>query len=99
MWIRSNDNNNNDNYKNLKIIMKLWLNICKKFNINLQCREYSNARSVGVKTDTTSVKNSRHMLKLSLYNKHLYPPTVIAANGELSDYVDNMVYISYFTIR
>ncbi|AET73687.1 hypothetical protein PGBG_00376 [Phaeocystis globosa virus 14T] len=93
----SNDNNNNDNYKNLKIIMKLWLNLCKKFNINLQCCEYSNVRSVGVKSDTTSVKNSRYMLKLNLYNKHLYPPTVVAANGELSDYYDNMVYIYQFS--
>jgi len=96
LWIRSDDNNNNDNYKNLKIIMKLWLNLCKKFNINLQCREYSNVRSVGLKSDSTYVKNSRHMLKLNLYNKHLYPPTVVAANGELLDYFDNMVYISQF---
>ena len=97
LWIRSNDNNKNDNYKNLKIIMKLWLNLCKKFNINLQCREYSNARSVGVKSDSTYVKNSRHLLKLNLYNKHLYPPTVVAANGELLDYYDDMVYMSQFT--
>lgn len=96
LWIRSDDNNNNDNYKNLKIIMKLWLNLCKKFNINLQCCEYSNVRSVGVKSDTTYIKNSRHMLKLNLYNKHLYPPTVVGVDLIGLDYFDNMVYISQF---
>lgn len=96
LWIRSDDNNNNDNYKNLKIIMKLWLNLCKKFNINLQCCEYSNVRSVSVKSDTTYIKNSRHMLKLNLYNKHLYPPTVVGVDLIGLDYFDNMVYISQF---
>jgi hypothetical protein len=96
LWINSNDNNANDNYKNLKIIMKLWLNLCKKFNIALQCREYLNVRSVGLKSDTTYIKNSRHMLKLNLYSKHLYPPTVVGVDLVGLDYVGNMGYISQF---
>ena len=95
--LRSNNKNNNDNYKNLKIIIKLWLNLCKKFDININCCEYFNSRSVGIKSNFTYVVKSKNILKLTNYNKHLYPPTIVNQYGDILGYFENMVYISAFS--
>ena len=97
--LHSNNKNNNDNYKNLKIIIKLWLNICKKFDININCREYFNSRSVGAKSNFTYVIKAKRILKLTNYSKHLYPPTVVNQQGDMLGYYENMVHISQFTNR
>jgi hypothetical protein len=97
--IRSNNYNNNNNYKNLKIIIKMWLNLCKKFNITLNGCEYFKTRSVYLKSSFTYIKNSRHILKLSNYSKHLYPPTVVNEQGYILEYTENIVYINQFINR
>ena len=90
--IMNNSNtNSNNNYKNLKIIIKLWFKICQKYYIKLQFSEYINKR----KDVKFIIRNSRSIIKLLDFSKYFTSPRVVD-NDNSFNFHDNFTFIQQF---
>lgn len=87
--------NNNIQYRNLKIIIKLWFKICQKYNIKLQLSEYINIK----KKDLINFRiiNSKHMIKLLDFGKYYASPRVIANQYDMLTFTENYNFIRNFS--
>ena len=86
--------NNNIQYKNLKIIIKLWFKICQKYNIKLKLSEYINIK----KKDQINFKiiNSKHIIKLLDFNKYFISPRVVINQYDTLTLSENYNFINNF---
>tara|TARA_B100001175_G_scaffold246147_1_gene212794 strand:- start:3359 stop:3961 length:603 start_codon:yes stop_codon:yes gene_type:complete len=91
--IMNNSNtNSNNNYKNLKIIIKLWFKICQKYYIKLQFSEYINKR----KDVKFIIRNSTSIIKLLDFSKYFTSPRVVDYNDNSFNFHDNFTFIQQF---
>tara|TARA_B100000780_G_C21122759_1_gene454967 strand:+ start:22 stop:624 length:603 start_codon:yes stop_codon:yes gene_type:complete len=83
--------NNNIQYRNLKIIIKLWLKMCQKYSIKLQLSQYINIR----KRDDINftITNSKHIIKLLDFGKYFGSPRVVTNQYDLFDFNENYNFI------
>ena len=87
----SNTNNNND-YKNLKIIIKLWFKICQKHYIKLEFYEYVNKR----KDVNYIIRNSRSIIKLLDFSKYFTSPRVVDYNNDVLNFNTCHTFVQQF---